>query len=253
MTGGTSLACHGIAFRRGQALVLDDVSLSIAPGEVVGAGKSTLLRIMLGLLTPDAGTVTLDGRALGSHGRRQIAAAIAYVPQSHVATFPYSVRQIVAMGRVPHAGLALALGARDNEAIDAALARLRIGHLAQRSYTALSGGERQRVLLARALAQQARFLVMDEPLTGLDFGHQLRLLALLAELAADGYAILNTTHMPEQALSGATRAVLLEQGRVLADGPPRDVITAATMNAFYDISLQQIDVGRHRFFVPLGQ
>ena len=249
------LACHDIVFRRGPVLVLDGVSLALVAGEVVallgvnGAGKSTLLRILLGLLQPDAGHVTLHGRDLTAIARRQVATKVAYVPQVHVATFAYTVRQVVALGRVPHAGLGLKLGRADLDAIDAALVRLRIEHLAERSYTALSGGERQRVLLARALAQQATVLVMDEPLTGLDFGHQVRMLALLRELAGQGYAILHTSHMPEHALSGASRAVLLQQGRVIADGAPREIITAAAVNAFYDVDVQQVDVGPHRFFV----
>lgn len=250
------LACTDIVFARGGARVLDGASIAFGSGDIVallgvnGAGKSTLLRILLGLLRPDQGIVTLDGRPLSNYSRRQIAARIAYVPQSHVASFPYTVRQVVEMGRLPHAGLALRLRGDDAAFIDQVLARLRIVHLSNRSYMSLSGGERQRVLLARALAQQAPILIMDEPFTGLDYGHQVRLLALMQALAAEGHAILHTTHLPEHALRGATRAVLLERGRVVADGAPDAVITAAAMNAFYDVDVDQIDVGPHRFFVP---
>ena len=249
------LACSGIAFDRGAARVLAGASLAFGAGDIVallgvnGAGKSTLLRILLGLLEPKQGSVLLNGRPLASYGRRQIAALMAYVPQSHVATFPYTVRQMVAMGRLPHAGLHLRLGAADEAVIAQVLDRLRITHLAGRSYIDLSGGERQRVLRARALAQQAPILIMDEPFTGLDYGHQVRLLALLSDLAAEGHAILHTTHVPEHALRGANRAVLLQQGRVIADGPPGAVITAAAMNAFYDVDVTQVDVGAHRFFI----
>ncbi|MDE1180566.1 ABC transporter ATP-binding protein [Paraburkholderia sp.] len=252
----TTLACKDIVFRRAHATILDRVDLSVSTGEVVsllgvnGAGKSTLLRILLGLLQPESGVVTLDGRPLSRYRRKDIARLVAYVPQAHVATFPFTVAQIVALGRVPHAGLGRALRAHDYAAIDAALARLDIVGLANRNYMALSGGERQRVLLARALAQHAPVLVMDEPLTGLDYGHQLRMLSLLAGLAADGYAILNTTHRPEDAFSGATRAVLLEKGRVIANGPPYDVIDARSIGALYDVSVDQIDVDRYRFFIP---
>ena len=250
------LACSGIGFDRGAAQVLDGARLAFGAGDVVallgvnGAGKSTLLRILLGLLKPSRGAVTLNGRPLHAYRRQQVAAQVAYVPQGHVATFPYTVHQMVGMGRLPHAGLAMRLQAADRAVIDQAMARLRINHLAARSYTELSGGERQRVLLARALAQQAPILIMDEPLTGLDFGHQVRLLALLGELAAEGHAILHTTHQPEHALRGANRAVLLERGRVIADGPPAAVITAQAMSAFYDVDVAQVDVGKHRFFVP---
>lgn len=251
----STLECRDIVFRRGASLVLDRVSLEVRPGEVVsllgvnGAGKSTLLRIMLGLLTPASGEVLLNGKPLGAYRRRDIAQRVAYVPQTHVASFPYTVEQMVALGRVPHAGIGRALASRDYDAIHASLARLEIAHLAQRAYTELSGGERQRVLLARALAQQASVLVMDEPLTGLDFGHQLRMLSLFRELAADGYAILNTTHRPDDAFDGTSRAVLLDHGRVIADGPPQEVIDARSISALYDVAVEQIDAGSRRFFM----
>lgn len=251
-----TLACRDIVYRRSQRLILDGVSLSVQAGEIVsllgvnGAGKSTLLRILLGLLPAESGTVMLNGAPVSTLRRKAIAQCVAYVPQLHVAHFPYTVAQIVALGRVPHLGLGRTLRQADHAAIDAALARLDIAHLAARNYMALSGGERQRVLLARALAQQARILVMDEPLTGLDYGHQLRMLSLLAELAAEGYAILNTTHRPDDAFHGATRAVLLERGRVIADGAPRDVIDARAISKLYDIAVNQLDVERYRFFVP---
>lgn len=248
---------HGqrIVYRRAQATILDGVDLSLARGEVVsllgvnGAGKSTLLRIMLGLLRPDSGEVSLDGKPLSQYRRRDIALRVAYVPQSHTATFAYTAQQIVALGRVPHVGIGGRLRRLDREAVDSAMARLQVAHLATRPYTALSGGERQRVLLARAVAQGAALLVLDEPLTGLDYGQQLRTIRLLSDLAADGYGVLQTTHHPEHALSGATRAVLLEHGRIVADGPPRSVIDSRSMAALYDIPLAQIDIAEHRFLV----
>ena len=108
------------------------------------------------------------------------------------------------------------------------------------------------MLIARTLARGARILVLDEAMTGLDYGHHMRLIELLRELAQQGYAILSTTHHPEQALLGATRAVLLEGGRVIADGPPRDVINAASMATPYRVALRQIDADGERFFAPAG-
>jgi iron complex transport system ATP-binding protein len=248
------LACQGIVYRREGRRVLDGVALQLHAGEIVallgvnGAGKSTLLRILLGLIQPQQGKVELSGRPLAAWRRVQVARAMAYVPQIHVASFGYTVRQMVALGRVPHAGLGRELSEDDHAAIEQALQRLRIGALAGRPYTELSGGERQRVLLARALAQQARILVMDEPLNGLDYGHQLRLLALLQELAADGHAVMLTTHRPDEALHGASRALLLQHGRVVADGPPGRVIDAASMAALYDVELGQVDAAGRRFF-----
>ena len=255
-----TLACHAIGYGIGHGTdrlpILQAIDLSVSSGEVVsllgvnGAGKSTLLRIMLGLLKPTQGEVRLNGRPIDSYRRRDVARHLAYVPQQHVPTFPYTVRQIVALGRLPHAGLNGTLRDPDRAAIDTALRRMDVAGLAERPYTALSGGERQRVLLARALAQQAAILVLDEPLNGLDYGHQMRLLTLLSSLAREGYAVLSTTHHPEQALLGSTRAVLLERGRLIADGPPRHVLDAASMSDLYDIALEQIDTDSHRFFIP---
>lgn len=250
-----TLACRALVYRRAQARILDAIDLDFAPGENVsllgvnGAGKSTLLRLLLGLIAPAAGEVLLDGRPLGAWRRRDIARRLAYVPQSHVAAFPYTVLQAVTLGRVPHAGLGRALTQDDRDAIDAALERLDIAHLAHRDYTLLSGGERQRVLLARALAQQASMLVMDEPLSGLDFGHQLRMLTLFAELAADGYTILHTSHRPDDAFHGSTRAILLDRGRVIADGAPHTVVDARAISTLYGVPVAQADVGRYRFFL----
>ena len=249
-----SLVARGIAFSHGERKVLDGVDVAIAPGEVVallgtnGAGKSTLLRILLGLLSPDAGTVTLDGEPLGRWRRRVLARRLAYVPQAHAAHFPYTVGQMVALGRIPHAGLGRRLTTTDALAITQSLDRLHITHLRERIYTELSGGERQRVLLARALAQEASILLMDEPLAGLDFGHQLRMLELIRQLAVEGYAVLHSTHRPDDAVQGSSRAVLLQGGRVIADGPPRDVIHGDSMGAFYGVQLDHVDIDQQRFF-----
>ena len=249
-----SLVAQGIAFRHGERMVLDGVNLRLDAGEVVallginGAGKSTLLRILLGLLTPVAGTVTLDDRPLAAWRRRAVARRMAYVPQGHAAPFPFTVNQVVALGRIPQAGLGRRLSADDAHAIARSLERLHIAPLANRVYTELSGGERQRVLLARALAQDASILLMDEPLTGLDFGHQLRMIELIRGLARDGYAVLHTTHRPDDAVQGSTRAVLLERGRVVADGVPREVIHGESMAAFYGVALDHVDIDQQRFF-----
>lgn len=225
---------------RGQP-VLNGASLALRPGEVVsllganGAGKSTLLRILLGLLTPRAGRVTLAGRPLSTWPRRELARHVAYVPQMHATPFPYTVRQIVALGRLPASGLFAALSGEDRDAVEHAIARLAIGRLADKPYTEISGGERQLALIARAIAQGSRLLVMDEPATGLDYGNQIGLLDLLQSLAVDGYGILKTTHHPDHVLAGSDRVVLLRHGRIVADGVPADVLTGECLSALYGI------------------
>jgi iron complex transport system ATP-binding protein len=254
MSKPLSLACRDIVVRRAHACVLDGVSFGVRAGELVsllgvnGAGKSTLLRVLLGLITPDAGEVYLHGQPLHRHARRAIAQQVAWVPQHHTPQFPYTVEQIVALGRLPHRGLMRAPRAQDREAIAAALDDMQIAHLAQRDYGALSGGERQRVMLARALAQGARILLLDEPFAGLDYGQHLRLLERLAALAASGYAIVNTNHRPDDACNLSTRVALLDGGRIVADGPPRDVLDAPTVSALYRAPVEQLDIDGQRFF-----
>ncbi|QKZ05110.1 ABC transporter ATP-binding protein [Pseudomonas eucalypticola] len=251
------LQAEGLGYRLGARTLFENVSLSIAPGDCIallganGAGKSTLMKVLLGLLKPGSGQVQINGQPLQRLDRRSIARQLAYVPQSHVPSFPYTVGQIVTQGRLPITGLGRAPAAADLDAVGRALQAMGIEHLAARTYTELSGGERQLVLIARALVQEARLILLDEPVTGLDFGHQLRLLERLQQLAARGLAILTTSHRPEQALAGANRAWVLHEGRLIADGPPHQVIDAALMQRLYGVPVRQIDSDHHRFFVPL--
>lgn len=252
----TLLQADHLSFCIGQRLILDDISLSIRPGDNIallganGAGKSTLLRLLLGLLKPASGQVLLDDQALSGLSRRAIARQLAYVPQTHVPSFPFSVAQIVAQGRLPVTGLGRAPGIADEQAVTAALAQLGIEHLQTRPYTELSGGECQLVLIARAMVQKARLIILDEPVTGLDYGHQLRLLDLLQRLAEQGLSVLSSSHRPEQALAAANRVLVLHQGRLIADGEPRTVIDSDLMQRLYHVTVRQIDADGHRFFVP---
>ncbi len=165
---------------------------------------------------------------------------MAYVPQAHVPSFPYSVREIVAMGRTPAIGWGARLGAAGELAVSEALARLGVLDFADQSYAALSGGERQAVLIARALAQGARILLMDEPSASLDLGQQIRLMSLLHGLAEDGHAILVSVHQPELALRWFNRAVLLRRGVVLADGDPRTSVTAHNLSELYGVGVKVV-------------
>ncbi|MCW2315615.1 iron complex transport system ATP-binding protein [Rhodoblastus acidophilus] len=239
--GEARLAAHAVGFGRGAHTILEGVDFSFGPGELVsllggnGAGKTTLLRILLGLLAPLRGEATLGGAPVRRMNRRAFAEQVAYVPQAHIAPFPYRAREIVALGRAPAVGLFGRMGARDAQAAEEALAMLRIGHLAERDYTTLSGGERQLVMVARALAQGARLLVMDEPMAGLDYGHQLRLLGHLRRLAGQGWGVLMTTHHPDQARLASTRIATLVAGRIDSDGAPDAVLTPETLRRLYGL------------------
>jgi iron complex transport system ATP-binding protein len=256
------LKATALHFKFGSRTVLSCVDLAVKHGEILallgvnGAGKTTLLRCLLGLLTPDSGQIILDDSPLTSLSARQIAHSLAYVPQAHAAPFPYSVREIVTLGRLPHHGPFSGPSDADREAVEGALDQLGIQPLANRPYTEISGGERQLALIARALAQGARTLIMDEPVSGLDFGHQMRLLSRIERLAADGYAILKTTHHPDHALACATRVALLHEGRIEADGPAAEVLSPAAIRRLYrvDVELLHSTSGRSAFVAsgPLG-
>jgi iron complex transport system ATP-binding protein len=236
--------------------VLQDVGLELRAGDCAallganGAGKTTLLRALLGFVRPDRGEVRLDGRRLGALGRREIARRIAYVPQAHAPTFPYTVREIVSMARAPSAGWGVKLQGEDEAAVAEALERLGLSGFSERSYAGLSGGERQAVLIARALAQGAHILLMDEPTASLDLGQQARLMQLLGGLAAEGLAILMSTHQPELALRWFNRAILLHGGEVLGDGSPREVLTSEALSQLYAVQVRIVEADELLFLSP---
>lgn len=250
------LCCRNLTFTQPgrKHPVLEGIDLSLERGELVGllglngAGKSTLLRLLMGFLKPSAGEVLLEGKSLRVWSASAIARHLAYVPQSHAAPFPYTVRRMVELGRVPHSGLTGRSGPEDRRAVETALERMGLERLAERPVTELSGGERQRVVLARALAQDAAGLLLDEPMTGLDYGHQIRLMALLSELAREGRLVMLTSHRPEELYVRASRVLILDHGRIEADGAPGDVVTAQRMTALYGVPLHQTDHAGNRFF-----
>ena len=220
------------------------VSFGVDAGEVLcvlgpnGGGKTTLFRTVLGLLSPHDGTVTLEKQDLQDLSRAEIARRVGYVPQGHAAYFAYTVREFVLMGRTAHLGAFSSPSQRDFEVAVKSLDSLGIAHLADKPVTEISGGERQLALVARALAQEPRLLVLDEPTASLDFGNQVRVLERIGALAASGIAILFSGHEPDHAFLCAQRALLLGEGRVLEIGTPREVIRADTLERLYGVSVQ---------------
>jgi iron complex transport system ATP-binding protein len=223
-----------------------DVSFALADGEVMcvlgpnGGGKTTLFRTLLGLLAAQAGSVFLQGHPLDSLSRQDIARRVGYVPQGHAGQFAYTVREVVLMGRTAHLGAFGAPGRRDLEVADKALSLLGLEALAERPITQVSGGERQLALIARALAQEPRLLVMDEPTANLDFGNQVRILQRIRSLAAGGISVLFSTHDPDHAFLAADRALLLAEGRALAIGAPVEVIRPDTLERMYGVSVSVV-------------
>lgn len=253
-----SLEAHDLNFVRGERSVLKGIDFRLGGGEMVGllgvngAGKSTFLRLLLGLLTPSSGQIILDGADLHTWSRREVACRIAYVPQTYDVDLPFTVREMVTLGRAPHLRMGQVVAEADRDAVGRALVRLALEPLADRSCAGLSGGERQRVMLARALAQETPALVLDEPTSGLDYGHQIRLLDLLRSLADEGRTILLTSHHPEELYTRADRVTVLKNGVILVDGRPDEVVHESVMSTLYAVPLAQIDHGRHRFFYSRG-
>lgn len=235
------------AFPGGPPL-LDGVSFGLGSGQVLcllgpnGSGKTTLLRCVLGLETPADGEIHLDGHRLVDLGPPQRARRMAYVPQASGATFPFTAADVVLMGRSAQLRFLAGPDAGDRAVARGALERLRIGHLAQRLFHELSGGERQLVLVARALAQQAPLLVMDEPCTGLDLGHQVQVLQALRSLVAEGHALLLSTHSPDHAFALQAQVGLLASGHWQGPAPADRLLDAATLSRLYGTAVTRMTV-----------
>ena len=232
----------------GAKSVVDSVSFALESGEVVcllganGSGKTTLFKAILGLLRLRGGRVLLDGADTAPWPRRQLAHVLAYVPQAHTPPFPFAVRDVVLMARTAHLGIFGSPSRGDAAIAEDAMETLGVSHLAHALYTEISGGERQLVLIARALAQQSEFLVMDEPTSNLDFGNQVRVLRRIKELAGRKLGLLMTTHFPDHAFLSASRVAVLKAGKLLAMGRPEEVITGRQLEGAYGVSVRVVEV-----------
>ncbi len=229
--------------------VLHGVSLTVRPGEIVaviganGAGKSTFLKVMAGLLNPGEGSVTVGQQPLAALDGRALGRAIAYLPQDRTVHWPLSVGRLVGLGRLPYRARVAAPSAADLDAVEKAMAAMDVLPFANRPVDELSGGERARVLLARALAQQARFLVADEPSTGLDPAHGLTLFAQFSRMAESHCAVIVALHDLYLAARYCHRVLLLKNGSALAEGPPQSVLTPERLAQAYGVraTVAQID------------
>ncbi len=221
--------------------VFEDLSLRFAEGQMAGiagpngSGKSTLLRALSGLLPPAAGRAALDGRELARISRRQLSRQVAVVPQNPTLPEAFTVLEIVLMGRYSHLGPWQAEGARDLAIARRAMRRTGVEHLAERRIGEISGGERQRVLIARAMAQQPRFLLLDEPISHLDLQYQFEALELARSLADSGMGVVAALHDVSLAGRFCDRLILLKEGAVRCDGPPREVITPANIERVFGV------------------
>ena len=245
----TTLHAEAVTAGYGARVILHACTLPIARGEVVaivgpnGAGKSTLLRTLAGLLRPSSGSVRLDGVDIATLARREIARRIAVVPQIFDTLFPFTVREVVALGRTARLGMFGAASPVDAAAVERAMADLDLAELGSRRIDRLSGGERQRAVLAMALAQETDVLLLDEPTVHLDPAHQVAMLRLIRELArARGLAVAAVLHDLNLAASMGTRLVVLADGRVVCDAEPETVISADLVR---DVFGHGLAVGRY--------
>ena len=245
MTLEVNHLCCGYADK----VIASDISFSVQSGEVLcilgpnGVGKSTLFKSMLNLIPSLGGEICINAESIHSWSRKRLATVLGYVPLASSTPFPFSVREMVAMGRTAHLGAFSFPSKGDWQQVDQALHRLGIAQLAERRFTELSGGEKQMVLIARAIAQAPALLAMDEPTASLDFGNQVAVLRQVRQLATDGFGIIMITHSPEQAFLCASKVLLFRRNKPCLFGSVEEVVTEANLRDAYGVDVQIHQIG----------
>lgn len=226
--------------------IFQDVNFTVNHGEVLsilganGAGKSTLLNCLANLHRPHTGKILLNGRPMDQMNKRDIAHVIGYVPQIHTPAYAYTVLEFTVMGRTPYIGAFASPGTRDYKIAEEALERMNIAHLCNKAYTEISGGERQQVTIARAITQQPRLILLDEPTAHLDYGNQYRVVKIIRELADEGYAVIVTTHNPDHAIILNGKTAILDSMGKLNIGPAEETLNADTLSSLYGLSIKTV-------------
>ena len=252
-----SISINNLSFAYSLRTVLKDISFSAESGQLLavlgpnGVGKTTLFRCILGLQPHYEGEIQIDGVDAHTLNARELAHKIAYIPQTHGMAFGYSVEDMVLMGTTHNVSSVSVPGKKEHEAACAALEKLQISHLIYQNFAKLSGGEQQLVLIARALAQNARTLLMDEPTASLDYGNQSLVLHQVRALADEGYTILLSTHNPQHALWYADCAVALMDGTVAAFGAPKEVVDARLIERLYGVTVRMVDTAQGPLISPV--
>ena len=240
MAENLTLAYDSRVVVRGLDVEIPDGEFTVIVGPN-GCGKSTLLKALARTMRPAAGQVLLDGRAIGSYRSKEVARRLALLPQNPIAPDTITVRDLVARGRFPHTTLLRQWSAKDEAAVRAAMAETETTELADRPVSELSGGQRQRVWLAVVLAQQTDIVLLDEPTTFLDIGHQYEVLELCSSLQSSGRTFVAVLHDLNQAARFATNLIIMADGAIVASGPPRTVMTESTISTVFGLSCRVID------------
>ena len=256
-----SLQVKDLCFSYGDREVLHNITVDIPDATLVnvlgpnGVGKSTLFRCILGLNKGYSGTILINGRDLKTLSVQERAREIAYIPQTHASVYDYEVLDVVLMSTGTDLGMLRQPGYRHQKRAYRALERIGIERLAHRSYTQISGGEQQLVLVARAIAQEARTIIMDEPTSALDYGNTVRVLSCVKQLAREGMSIVQSTHQPDQAFLYSDKTLVINDGRIEAFGDPKDIITKELVSKIYgiDVEVNSLYNDKIRVCVPVSE
>ncbi|KNZ40369.1 ABC transporter ATP-binding protein [Acetobacterium bakii] len=225
-------------------VIVENVSFNLSEGEILflfgpnGVGKTTFFKTLLGLLKAIDGKIIFGDQRMEDMSRQSLAKKMAYVPQAHQMAFAFNVIDVVVMGRIAHMGKNARPENHDYQKAWEALEILKISHLGERHYTQISGGERQMVLIARALTQDAPILIMDEPTSNLDFGNQMKVMEHIGRLRDDNYAIVITTHSPDQVLHYGDQVMVFHKGNLTKIGNPQEIMTSQLLKDIYDVDVK---------------
>lgn len=248
---------NGTFSYNGNGNIFEDINFSIKKGEIFcilganGTGKTTLIRCLNGLMKLNSGEVLLNGKNIYSLNHAEIARNIGYIPQMHNSTFPFTVLDVVLMGRAPHLDLFSSPAEKDIKIAENSLKTLNIFHMRDKPYTEISGGEQQLVFIARVLTQEPGILILDEPTSHLDFGNQIRTLDIIEKLSNNGLSIVMSSHFPDHAFLSADKVAIMKGKNFIDIGRPEDVITEENMEKTYGINVKIMDIESRRVCVPL--
>ncbi|MCQ2738171.1 MAG: ABC transporter ATP-binding protein [archaeon] len=246
------------SYSKDSPLIFENISFSVEKGDILcvlgpnGTGKTTLIKTLNKIHEINDGEILIDGKNIKKLSYSDISKYIGYIPQGHVPSFPFTVFDVVLMGRSPYISLTSSPKLRDKKIASDALKTLGIYHMKDKEYTNLSGGERQLVFLARVLAQEPDVLILDEPTNHLDFGNQIRLLQILEQLSNLGLAIIMSSHYPDHAFLSANKVAIMKDKTFLGFGSPEEVLTESNLKETYgiDVELIELDNGR-KICIPI--